>query len=76
MKYEPVIGILQKKRVQCLVEHSTSHQLIWHVDAFVFCKPLLFKAAELYCECKDDRSQDDKPTQYYNIKAKTDQFNR
>jgi len=34
-----------KKRVQWLIEHSTSHQLLWYVDSFVFRNPLLRKAA-------------------------------
>ena len=34
-----------KKRVQWLIEHSTSHQLLWYVDSFEFRNPLLRKAA-------------------------------
>jgi hypothetical protein len=34
-----------KKRVQWLIEHSTSHQLLWHVDSFELRNPLLRKAA-------------------------------
>jgi hypothetical protein len=34
-----------KKRVQWLIEHSTSHQLLWYVDSFVLRNPLLRKAA-------------------------------
>jgi hypothetical protein len=37
-----------KKRVQMLIEHSTSHQLLWYVDSFVLRNPLLRKAAKLY----------------------------
>ncbi len=33
-----------KKRVQWLIEHSTSHQLLCYVDSFVFRNPLLRKA--------------------------------
>jgi hypothetical protein len=36
-----------KKRVQWLIEHSTSHQLLWYVDSFVLRNPLLRKAAKL-----------------------------
>ncbi len=34
-----------KKRVQWIIEHSTSHQLLWYVDSFVLRNPLLRKAA-------------------------------
>jgi hypothetical protein len=34
-----------KKRVQWLIEHSTSHQLLWYVDNLVLRNPLLRKAA-------------------------------
>jgi hypothetical protein len=34
-----------KKRVQWLIEHSTSHKLFWYVDSFVLRNPLLRKAA-------------------------------
>jgi len=30
-----------KKRVQWLIEHSTSHQLLWYVDSFELRNPLL-----------------------------------
>jgi hypothetical protein len=35
-----------KKRVQWLIEHPTSHQLLWYVDSFVLRNPLLRKAAK------------------------------
>jgi hypothetical protein len=34
-----------KKRVKRLIEHSTSHQLLWYVDSLVLRNPLLRKAA-------------------------------
>ena len=34
-----------KKRVQWLIEHSTSHQLLWYIDSFELRNPLLRKAA-------------------------------
>jgi hypothetical protein len=37
-----------KKRVQWLIEHSTSHQLLWYIDRFVLRNPLLRKAAKRY----------------------------
>ena len=37
-----------KKRVQWLIEHSTSHQILWYVDSFVLRNPLLRKAAKRY----------------------------
>jgi len=35
-----------KKRVQWLIEHSTSHQLLCYVDSLVHRNPLLRKAAK------------------------------
>jgi hypothetical protein len=35
-----------KKRVQWLIEHSTSHQILWYVDNLVLRNPLLRKAAK------------------------------
>jgi hypothetical protein len=37
-----------KKRVQWLIEHSTSHQLLWYVDSLVLRNPLLRKAENRY----------------------------
>ncbi len=37
-----------KKRVQWLIEDSTSHQLLWYVDSLVLRNPLLRKAAKRY----------------------------
>jgi hypothetical protein len=37
-----------KKRVQWLIEHSTSHQLLWYVDSFVLRNPLLRKSGKRY----------------------------
>lgn len=37
-----------KKRVQWLIEHSTSHQLLCYVDSLVLRNPLLRKAANRY----------------------------
>jgi hypothetical protein len=37
-----------KKRVQWLIEHSTSHQFLWYVDSFELRNPLLRKAAKRY----------------------------
>jgi hypothetical protein len=37
-----------KKRVQWLIEHSTSHQLLWCIDSLVLRNPLLRKAANRY----------------------------
>lgn len=37
-----------KKRVQWLIEHSTSHQILWYVDSLVLRNPLLRKAANRY----------------------------
>ena len=34
-----------KKRVQWLIEHSTSHQILWCIDSFELRNPLLRKAA-------------------------------
>ena len=39
---------LAKKRVQWLIEHSTSHQLLWCIDSLELRNPLLRKAAKRY----------------------------
>lgn len=38
-------AVLHKKRVQRLIGHSTSHQLMWYIDSLVLRNPLLRKAA-------------------------------
>jgi len=40
-----------KKRVQWLIEHSTSHQLLWYIDSLVLRNPLLRKAAKRCVQC-------------------------
>ena len=40
-----------KKRVRWLIEHSTSHQILWYVDSLVLRNPLLRKAANRYAQC-------------------------
>ena len=40
-----------KKRVQWLIEHSTSHQLLWCIDSLELRNPLLRKAAKRYLLC-------------------------
>jgi hypothetical protein len=36
-----------KKRFQWLIEHSTSHQILWYFDSFVLRNPLLRKGKTL-----------------------------
>jgi len=43
-----------KKRVQWLIEHSTSHQLLCYVESFELRNPLLRKAANRYRQPYDD----------------------
>jgi hypothetical protein len=40
-----------KKRVQWLIEHSTSHLFLWYVDSLVLRIPLLRKATDRYGTC-------------------------
>jgi hypothetical protein len=42
---------LAKKRVQRLIEHSISHQLLWCIDSFVFRNPPLPQAAKRWSTC-------------------------
>ena len=35
-----------KKRVQWLIQHSATHQILWYVDSLVLRNPLLRKAAK------------------------------
>ena len=37
---------LAKKRVQWLIEHSASYQLLWYIDSLVLRNPLLRQAAK------------------------------
>jgi hypothetical protein len=46
IKQRPANRRLAKKRVQWLIEHSTSHQLLWYIDSLVLRNPLLRKAAK------------------------------
>ena len=46
-----------KKRVQWLIEHSTSHQLLCYVDSFELRNPLLRKAAKRYATFYEDRAK-------------------
>jgi hypothetical protein len=39
-----------KKRVQWLIEHSTSYQHLWFIDSLVLRNPLLRKAAKRYSQ--------------------------
>ena len=47
-----------KKRVQWLIEHSTSHQLLCYVDSFVLRNPLLRKAAKRWHQALKDTKHD------------------
>ena len=47
-----------KKRVQWLIEHSASHQILWYVDSFVLRNPLLRKAAKRYRQWQDPKQTD------------------
>jgi hypothetical protein len=38
-----------KKRVQWLMEHAASHQILWYVESFVLRNPLLLQAAKKHC---------------------------
>jgi hypothetical protein len=59
-----------KKRVQWLIEHSTSHQLLWYVDSFVLRNQPLRQAQNRYAQCQKtpytneqtDKTQNRKPT--------------
>ncbi len=40
-----------KKRVQWLIQHSATHQILWYVDSLVLRNPLLRKAAKRCTQC-------------------------
>ena len=42
---------LAQWRVTWLIEHSTSHQLLWCIDSFVFRNPPLRQAPKRYPQC-------------------------
>jgi hypothetical protein len=48
IKQRPANRRFAKKRVQCLIEHSTSHQNLWYVDSLVLRNPLLRQSAKRY----------------------------
>ena len=57
-----------KKRVQWLIEHSTSHQILWYVDSLVLRNPLLRKAANRYAQPSNPLPNDNsKYKQYKSI---------
>ena len=41
---EPITGVWRQWRVKWLIEHSTSHQLLWCIDSFVLRNPPLRQA--------------------------------
>jgi hypothetical protein len=48
IKQRPANRRLAKKRVQWLIEHSTSYQLLCGVDSFELLNPLLRQAPKSY----------------------------
>ena len=48
---------LAKKRVQWLIEHSTSYQILCWVDSLVLRNPLLRQAPKRYVSPYDDRTK-------------------
>jgi hypothetical protein len=42
---------LAQWRVTWLIEHSTSHQLLWCIDSFVLQNPPLRQAPNRYMQC-------------------------
>ena len=50
-----------KKRVQWLIEHSTSYQLLCYIDSLVLRNPLLRKAANRYGQVKTTKAGLRKP---------------
>jgi len=42
---------LAQWRVRWLIEHSTSHQLLWCIDSFVLRNPPLRQAPKRYSQC-------------------------
>ena len=42
-----------KKRVQWLIEHSSSYQHLWFIESLVLRNPLLRKAAKRYLLCSE-----------------------
>jgi len=48
---------LAQWRVQWLIEHSTSHQILWYIDSFVLRNPPLRQAPNRYLQPYDDTLQ-------------------
>ncbi len=54
---EPITGVWRQWRVTWLIEHSTSHQLLWCIDIFLLRNPPLRQAPNRYKQPYDDRSE-------------------
>ncbi len=52
---------LAQWRVTWLIEHSTSHQLLWCIDSFVLQNPPLRQAPNRYPLCGSLKKDDTKP---------------
>jgi hypothetical protein len=48
---------LAQWRVTWLIEHSTSHQLLWCIESFMLRNPPLRQAPNRYGQCCDDRAE-------------------
>jgi hypothetical protein len=51
---------LAQWRVKWLIEHSTTHQILWSIDSFVLRNPPLRQAPKRYASPYDDRKQTDR----------------
>jgi len=47
---------LAQWRVKWLIEHSTSHQLLWCIDSFVLRNPPLRQAPKRYAQLKNQHT--------------------
>jgi hypothetical protein len=50
---------LAQWRVQWLIEHSASQQLLWCIDSFVLRNPLLRQASAVVLHCNTNRPSTD-----------------
>jgi len=57
-KYPSANRRLAQWRVTWLIEHSTSHQLLWCIDSFVLRNPPLRQAAKRYGQVLDVQLHD------------------
>ena len=56
---------LAQWRVTWLIEHCTSHQLLWYIDSFVLRNPPLRQAQKRYLQFQKNEANEKTPLYFY-----------